>query len=199
MVRAPALPPSLCAPLPHLQRLTLGHPRFSDSSLDSATATFGACRFTVTAGGLPPRLVCAMQSKKQAHVVCFDAAGSWKPLAYADLGNVGLSEMATSANGRYASVGDLEGRVSVLRLPDLRVSAHTERKGRGCARGAEGRAPAAADLFSLPCLLPADGQKQGPRHLCHWRLFFARGRGRRVGMATGRLWLCARSVGSGSR
>jgi hypothetical protein len=75
----------------------------------------------MSTGGLPSRLVCAMQSKKQAHVVCFDAAGAWRPLAFADMGPVGLSEVATSPSGRFVAVGDLEGRVTVLRLPDLRV------------------------------------------------------------------------------
>lgn len=98
--------------------------RFQEANLDSATACMRACRFgSVTASG-SSRLFCVartMQAKKpQAAVVSFDTA-TGQLLASRTCGPNGLCALATSPDGRFVAVGDLEGFVTVFNSADLQV------------------------------------------------------------------------------
>ena len=99
--------------------------RFHDTGLDSAPSSIRACRFGGAYDSRAPKvyvLARAPLAKKQvSFVVAFETSG-WKETHRQSCGPHGLCALATSNEGHYVAVGDLEGFVTILATADLKVS-----------------------------------------------------------------------------
>lgn len=99
--------------------------RFHDTGLDAANSSLRACRFGGGgASGTPQQLYVLARApvgkKQMSYVVAFDTL-RWTEVHRQSCGPHGLSALATSSDGRYVAVGDLEGYVTILSSSDLKV------------------------------------------------------------------------------